>query len=72
MIKQIGQPLKGNTLWVESASFSPDGKRIVSASDDKTILIWDYPFLQELIDGTGKRFKYRKLTPEERRKYYLE
>jgi WD40 repeat protein len=33
--------LKGHTSPVTSASFSPDGKRIVTASYDKTAKIWD-------------------------------
>ena len=70
--KQIGEPLQGHTDYVNSAAFSPDGKRIVSASSDNTIRIWDFPPLQELIDQTRERFKDRKLTPEEKRKYYLE
>ena len=70
--RQIGQPLEGHTKWVYYASFSPDGKRIVSASGDNTVRIWDFPPLQQLIDETRERFKNRKLTPEERRKYYLE
>ncbi len=33
--------LKGHTAVVISASFSPDGSRIVTASQDKTAKVWD-------------------------------
>ena len=66
------QQLKGHTVYVNSAAFSPDGKYIVSASWDNTIGIWNFPPLQVLIDMTRERFKDFPLTPEERRKYYLE
>ncbi|MBQ2396304.1 MAG: WD40 repeat domain-containing protein, partial [Bacteroidales bacterium] len=35
------QTLTGHTHYVESASYSPDGTKIVSASGDNTIKIWD-------------------------------
>ena len=41
---QTGQEtltLKGHSGYVLSVSFSPDGKRIVSGSADKTVKIWD-------------------------------
>ena len=33
--------LKGHTAPVASICFSPDGKIIVSCSDDKSIIFWD-------------------------------
>lgn len=64
--------LKGHSYNASSVAFSPDGKLITSASRDRTIRIWYFPPLQELIDQTRERFKDRPLTPEERRMYYLE
>ena len=33
--------LKGNSGYVMSVSFSPDGKRIVSGNTDKMVKVWD-------------------------------
>jgi WD40 repeat protein len=33
--------LAGHTRGVKSVSYSPNGKQIVSGSDDKTIKVWD-------------------------------
>jgi len=37
----IGEPLTGHADGVWSAAFSPDGKRIVTASWDNTARLWD-------------------------------
>ena len=38
---QVGNPLQGHTDSVNSVSFSPDGRHIVSGSTDRTIQLWD-------------------------------
>ena len=53
--------------YARFAFFSSDGKHIVTDNH-----IWSFPPLQDLIDQTRERFKDHPLTPEERRKYYLE
>ena len=45
--------LKGHKSRVNSGAFSPDGKRIVSGSSDKTIKIWDPSTGQEAITLRG-------------------
>ncbi|KAG2347603.1 WD40 repeat-like protein, partial [Suillus weaverae] len=37
----VGKPLRGHTHWVKSVSFSPDGTRIVTGSNDSTVRLWD-------------------------------
>jgi WD40 repeat protein len=33
--------LKGHTGWVYSATFSPDGQRIISGSRDASLKVWN-------------------------------
>ena len=49
--------LKGHTGEVTSVSFSPDGSRIVTGSDDRTAKVWDArtgTALLELKGHTGR------------------
>jgi WD40 repeat protein len=63
--------LTGHEFVVYSAAFSPDGMRIVTASYDKTARVWRVFTTQELIDYANAIVP-RRLTPEERKKYFLE
>jgi WD40 repeat protein len=49
----IGEPLKGHEGAVRSAAFSPDGKRIVTASDDTTARLWDAATGKQIRELTG-------------------
>ena len=46
---QVGT-LSGHTGWVFSAAFSPDGKRVVSGSEDKLVKIWNVETSAEVIE----------------------
>ncbi|KAJ2924132.1 hypothetical protein H1R20_g12960, partial [Candolleomyces eurysporus] len=51
------EPMTGHSDYVRSVAFSPDGKYIVSGSDDNTIRLWDahtgQPALEPITEQSG-------------------
>ncbi|KAI5117482.1 hypothetical protein M0805_003363 [Coniferiporia weirii] len=39
--KAVGESLTGHSHWVKSVAYSPDGRHIVSGSEDNSLRIWD-------------------------------
>ena len=45
--------LKGHAGWVNSVAFSPDGQRLASGSNDRTVKLWDSATGKELFALKG-------------------
>jgi WD40 repeat protein len=53
--------LKGHSKWVKACAFSPDGRRVVSASADETLKIWKLPSGAEVGTLIGHRGTVEKV-----------
>src|SRR5262249_32008457 len=45
--------LQGHTLLVSDLAFSPDGQRVATGSDDRTVRVWDLASGQEVLRLQG-------------------
>jgi WD40 repeat protein len=65
--REIVSLKKGHESGVYHAAFSPDGKRVVTASYDNTARIWPVDLLP-----IAENRRPRDLTPEERDRFEIE
>ena len=48
-------PSSGHSDWVSSVAFSPDGTKVVSGSEDRTVKIWNVESGDVLHTISGER-----------------
>ena len=67
--RQRVRALSGHTQYVWSVEFSPDGRRLVSASDDQTARVWDVKTGQEKVCFRGHHqvITHARFSPDGRR-----
>ena len=64
--------LRGHDGEVRSAAFSPDGTRIVTASEDGTARIWESLLLHDLVDrARAKVAQAQALSPAQECEFFL-
>lgn len=68
---ETGMNIQDIDVPVDNATFSPDGQSIVISSADSILIYPVMPF-SKLIEQAYERYKEFLLTPEERKKYYLD
>ncbi len=44
----------GHMALISGLAFTPDGRQLVSASDDKTIRVWDWPRARRCAPSSGE------------------